>query len=144
MKKSIILPAVLMPLITSAAFCLYRDAIDWSLLYALLPTALMSLGIPAAAKAVANGSKCSVYTYMTLMTMPFVLVCACSLFGIMPLATIAVFLTLPVAIGCSRTLYKTLEDCVSAIIHDLPARTATLSLLFCILLTLSLLTGKLI
>ncbi len=144
MKKSTIISAVLMPVLATAAFWLYEGCtISWSLLWAAVPALLMTAGILTGAKAVTNGTMNSVRCYITLVIAPFVMVGLCSMFGIMPLATIAVFLTLPVAIGCSRTMYKSLDGGAS-VISDLPARTATLQLMFSVLLSLAFIAGKFI
>lgn len=66
------------------------------------------------------------------MIFPFVWIAFFSIFGLMPLHTIIAFLTLPVAIGCAKTMLKAPEDI--NIIADLDVRTANLQLMFSLLL----------
>ncbi len=54
----------------------------------------------------------------------------------MPLWTIIVFLTLPVAIACERTMRKAVDGGV-VLIADLDVRTANVQLMFSLLLTLA-------
>ena len=61
--------------------------------------------------------------------------------GLMPLSTIAIFLTLPVAMGCSRTMMKSIKG-GAGIIADLDVRTANLQLIFSALLSLALVLDK--
>ncbi len=74
---------------------------------------------------------------------PFLWVAAFAMSGLLPLTTIIVFLTLPVAIGCSRTMFKLLDG-ATGLLADLPNRTTTLTLLFSLLLTVALLLGRFI
>ena len=61
----------------------------------------------------------------------------------MPLATIIIFLTLPVAIGCAKTMMTSIEG-GAGIIADLDVRTANLQLMFSVLLTTAFIVGKFI
>ena len=61
----------------------------------------------------------------------------------MPLTTIIVFLTLPVAIACAQTMKNSIEGGVG-VIADLDVRTANLQLIFSVLLTAAFIIGKFI
>ena len=74
---------------------------------------------------------------------PYAWIAVCSIAGLMPLSTIVIFLTLPVAMGCSRTMMKSING-GSDIIADLDVRTANLQLLFSALLSVALIVDKFI
>jgi hypothetical protein len=61
----------------------------------------------------------------------------------MPLTTIVIFLTVPVAIGCAKTMISYIEGGIG-LIADLDVRTANLQLMFSALLTIALVIGKFI
>lgn len=86
--------------------------------------------------AMSLGLKSSAVLYAFEMLFPFVWVAVCSLSGFMPLSTIMIFMTLPVAIGCAKTMMNSVEGGVQ-MIADLDVRTANLQLMFSVLLTLS-------
>lgn len=133
-------------------------AIDWSVLWIALPVGLITDGIlhsnntrdvltdkraGITTMAMSLGSKISAYLYGFEVIFPFIWVAACSIAGIMPLTTLAIFLTLPVAIACAQTMKNSTEGGAS-VIADLDVRTANLQLMFSILLTVSFIAGKFI
>lgn len=81
------------------------------------------------------GPKASSWFYAFEMVFPYVWVGVLSLLGILPVYTIIIFLTIPIAIGCAGTLVKAPQDIT--IIADLDVRTANLQLLFSLLLSIS-------
>ena len=89
------------------------------------------------------GSKFSAWLYGFEMMFPFVWVGVCSIIGIMPLSTIIIFLTVPVAIGCAKTMISSVEG-GTGLIADLDVRTANLQLMFSALLTVAFVVGKFI
>ncbi len=130
-------------------------AIDWSVLWIALPVVCITDGVlhsnntrdvhtdkraGITTMAAGFGRTFSIWYYVVLMALPFVWVGVCSLFGIMPLTTIAVFLTLPVAIGCARTM-QNFKDGDIRVIADLDVRTANLQLMFSPLLALAFVIG---
>ena len=84
--------------------------------------------------AMSLGVKSSAVLYGFEMIFPFVWVGICSIAGFMPLTTIVIFMTLPVAIGCAKTMMNSVEG-GTHMIADLDVRTANLQLLFSLLLT---------
>lgn len=131
--------------------------VDWSVLWIALPVGLITDGIlhsnntrdmvpdkRAEIKTLAMGLgvKASAVMYGFEVLFPFVWIAVCSILGIMPLSTIIIFLTLPVALGCSQTMMKSING-GSSIIADLDVRTANLQLMFSVLLSAALIVSKL-
>ena len=131
-------------------------AIDWSVLWIALPVGLITDGIlhsnntrdvitdkraGITTMAMGLGSKFSAWLYGFEVIFPYVWVGACSIIGIMPLATIMVFLTLPVAIASAQAMKHSLTA-GPGIIADLDIKTANLQLLFSVLLTIALVIGR--
>lgn len=133
-------------------------AIDWSVLLVALPVGLITDGIlhsnntrdmvtdkRAAIKTMAMGlgKKVSAMLYGFEMLFPFVWVGVLSLLGHMPYGTVIIFLTLPIAIGCAKTMKNSVTG-GPALIGDLDVRTANLQLLFSTLLTISFVVSRLV
>ena len=133
-------------------------AIDWSVMLIALPVGLITDGIlhsnntrdtmtdrRAGIKTMAMGlgHKASAILYGFEVIFPFVWIGALSIVGLLPLTTIAIFLTLAVAIGCAKTMMHSLEG-GSGVIADLDVRTANLQLMFSALLTLAFIVAKFI
>ena len=131
--------------------------VDWSVLWIAVPVGLITDGIlhsnntrdmvpdkRAEIKTLAMGlgKKASAVMYGFEVLFPFVWIAVCSILGIMPLSTIVIFLTLPVAMGCSQTMMKSVKGGMS-IIADLDVRTANLQLMFSVLLSAALIASKL-
>lgn len=131
--------------------------VDWGVLWIALPVGLITDGIlhsnntrdmvpdkRAEIKTLAMGlgAKASAIMYGFEVLFPFAWIAVCSIMGIMPLSTIVIFLTLPVAMGCSQTMMKSVKSGCS-IIADLDVRTANLQLMFSVLLSAALIASKL-
>ena len=131
-------------------------AVDWNVLWIALPVGLITDGIlhsnntrdvitdkraGITTMAMSLGSKFSAWLYGFEVIFPYVWVGACSIIGIMPLATILVFLTLPVAIASAQAMKHSLTA-GPGIIADLDVKTANLQLLFSVLLTIALVIGR--
>lgn len=93
--------------------------------------------------AMSLGVKSSAVLYGFEMIFPFIWVGVCSICGFMPLATIIIFMTLPVAIGCAKTMMNSVEGGLH-MIADLDVRTANLQLMFSLLLTVSFVIARFI
>ncbi len=132
--------------------------IDWSVLLIAVPVGLITDGIlhsnntrdmetdkraEIRTMAMGLGKKLSALLYGFEMLFPFAWVAVLSILGYMPCGTVAVFLTLPVAIGCAKTMKNATEG-GSALIGDLDVRTANLQLMFSVLLTLSFVISRLL
>ena len=93
--------------------------------------------------AMSLGVKSSAVLYGFEMIFPFVWVGICSIAGFMPLTTIVIFMTLPVAIGCAKTMMNSVEG-GTHMIADLDVRTANLQLLFSLLLAAAFVIARFI
>lgn len=124
--------------------------IDWSVLIIALPVGLITDGIlhsnntrdmvtdrraGISTMAMMLGTKASSWLYGFEMIFPYVWIGVLSIAGILPVYTIIIFLTIPVAIGCAKTMIATGAD--AKIIADLDVRTANLQLMFSVLLTIA-------
>lgn len=130
MKKSILI-ALLMPVVVAVAFLYWKGSMDrWitDLCISVLPVALMTAGIFV--------KKSAPKRYGFEMLAPFVWVGVFSIAGIMPLATIIAFMTLPIAIACAQTMKKISEG-AHHLFSDLDERTARLQIMFSSLLAVS-------
>jgi 1,4-dihydroxy-2-naphthoate octaprenyltransferase len=77
------------------------------------------------------------------MIFPFVWIAVLSMIGMLPYTTVFIFLTLPIAVACSKTMVNSVEGGVH-LIGDIDVRTANLQLLFSLMLTVGLIAGKFI
>ena len=133
-------------------------AIDWSVLWVALPVGLITDGIlhsnntrdmvtdrraGITTMAMGMGLKASSWLFSFEMIFPYVWVAVLSMIGVRPVYTVAIFMTLPVAIGNARTMSKSVEAGVH-LIADLDVKTANLQLFFSVLLTLSFVVAKFI
>lgn len=133
-------------------------AIDWTVLFIALPVGLITDGIlhsnntrdtehdsRAGIKTMAMGlgAKVSAWIYGFEMVFPFIWIAVLSMIGMLPYTTVFIFLTLPIAVACAKTMLNSVEGGVH-LIGDLDVRTANLQLLFSLLLTIGLVVGKFI
>lgn len=132
--------------------------IDWNVLLVALPVGLITDGIlhsnnsrdvvtdrraGITTMAMSMGPEKSVWLFGFEMLFPYIWVAALSMAGLLPLHTVVIFLTLPIAIGNARTMSKSLRA-GSEIIADLDVRTANLQLLFSVLLAAAFFASKFI
>jgi 1,4-dihydroxy-2-naphthoate octaprenyltransferase len=133
-------------------------AIDWNVLFVALPVGLITDGIlhsnnsrdvvidrraGISTMAMSMGAEQSVWLFGFEMLFPYVWVAALSMAGLLPVYTVFIFLTLPIAIGNARTMAKSLKAGVE-MIADLDVKTANLQLMFSVLLTAALVAAKFI
>lgn len=131
-------------------------AIDWSVLVIALPVGLITDGIlhcnntrdmltdrRAGIKTMAMGlgTKFSAWLYGFEMIFPYVWIGVCSIIGILPIYTVLVFLTIPVALACASTMKKSVGQ-GTLLLADLDVRTANLQLMFSVLLSIAFILGK--
>ena len=124
-------------------------AIDWNVLWIALPVGLITDGIlhsnntrdimtdrRAGIKTMAMnlGPKASAWIYVCEVLFPFLWVAVCTLAGVLPFATIIMFMALPVAIACAKTMKNSIKG-GPVLIADLDVRTANLQLAFSFLLS---------
>ena len=133
-------------------------AIDWNVLFVALPVGLITDGIlhsnnsrdvmtdrraGITTMAMSMGPKMAVLLYGVEMYFPYAWIAVLSIAGLLPIYTVFIFLTLPVAIGNARTMAKSLKAGVE-MIADLDVKTANLQLMFSVLLTAALVVAKFI
>lgn len=133
-------------------------SVDWSVLWIALPVGLITDGIlhsnntrdmvpdkraDIKTMAMGLGTKVSAWLYGFEVIFPFIWIAVCSIIGIMPFYTVFIFLTIPVALGCARTMIKAAKT-ESDIIADLDVRTANLQLMFSLILALTFIVSKFI
>ena len=133
-------------------------SVDWSVLLIALPVGLITDGIlhsnntrdmvpdkraDIKTMAMGLGTKVSAWLYGFEVIFPFIWIAVCSIIGIMPFYTVFIFLTIPVALGCARTMIKATKT-GSDIIADLDVRTANLQLMFSLILALTFIVSKFI
>lgn len=133
-------------------------AIDWNVLFVALPVGLITDGIlhsnnsrdvvtdrraGISTMAMSMGAEKSAWLFGFEMLFPYVWVAALSMAGLLPVYTVFIYLTLPIAIGNARTMAKSLKAGVE-MIADLDVKTANLQLMFSVLLTAALVAAKFI
>ena len=133
-------------------------AIDWNVLFVALPVGLITDGIlhsnnsrdvvtdrraGISTMAMSMGAEKSAWLFGFEMLFPYVWVAALSMAGLLPVYSVFIFLTLPIAIGNARTMAKSLKAGVE-MIADLDVKTANLQLMFSVLLTAALVAAKFI
>lgn len=131
-------------------------AIDWSVLWIALPVGLITDGIlhsnntrdmatdkraDIKTMAMGLGTKASALLYGFEMIFPYVWVGVLSMIGILPMTTVFIFLTMPVAIGCAKTMNNSVTG-GTGMIADLDVRTANLQLMFSVILTATLIVAR--
>ena len=111
--------------------------ICWSVLAAIIPVGLIASGITHGKNKLAAQS----YAFEIMVTYAYLAVC--SIIGIFPIATVIVFMTIPVALGCSKTMMNSIEG-GAHLTKDLGARTANLLHLFSALLAVAFAVARFI
>jgi len=134
-------------------------AIDWNVLLIALPVGLITDGIlhcnntrdiatdkRAGINTMAMwlGTKAAARLYAFEMVFPYIWVGICSIIGLLPLHTIIIFLTLPIALACASTMKKSIGQETSMLLSDLDVRTANLQMMFSVLLSISFVVARFI
>ena len=104
--------------------------VNWDVLLAIFPVGLIASGITHGKNKVAAQS----YAFEILVS--YVYLAILSIIGVFPTATIIVFMTVPVAIGCSKTMINSIEG-GAHLTRDMGARTANLLHIFTTLLAVA-------
>lgn len=133
-------------------------AIDWNTLLVALPVGLITDGIlhsnntrdissdkraNITTMAMSLGTKASAGLYVAEMLFPYIWIGICSMIGLMPIHTVVIFLTLPIAIACAKTMSNSVKG-GAHMIADLDVRTATLQMQFSILLSAAFVVARLL
>lgn len=134
-------------------------AIDWNVLLIALPVGLITDGIlhcnntrdiatdkRAGINTMAMwlGTKAAARLYAFEMVFPYIWVGVCSIAGLLPLYTIIIFLTLPIALACASTMKKSVGQETPMLLADLDVRTANLQMMFSVLLSISFVVARFI
>ena len=134
-------------------------AIDWNVFLIALPVGLITDGIlhcnntrdiatdkRAGINTMAMwlGTKAAARLYAFEMVFPYIWVGICSIIGLLPLHTIIIFLTLPIALACASTMKKSIGQETSMLLGDLDVRTANLQMMFSVLLSISFVVARFI
>ena len=109
----------------------------WEILIAVAPVGLIASGITH------GKNKMAAYSYAFEIMASFIYVTTWTFIGLFPMTTIMVFLTIPIAVGCSKTIINSIEG-GAHLTKDLGARTANLLHLFSILLALAFIGAMLL
>ena len=134
-------------------------SIDWNVLLIALPVGLITDGIlhcnntrdiatdkRAGINTMAMwlGTKAAARLYVFEMVFPYIWVGVCSIAGLLPLHTIIIFLTLPIALACASTMKKSIGQETPMLLGDLDVRTANLQMMFSVLLSISFVVARFI
>ncbi|MCL2872209.1 MAG: prenyltransferase [Betaproteobacteria bacterium] len=137
------------PLISLGVFYVMTGALDWRIIALSLPIAFITVNILHAnntrdiahdkrahikTSAMLLGIRASVFKYKLLLILSYLLIAALVVAGILPWATLCVFLTLPLAVGNCRIMARAREEQPENI-RDLDVKTAQLQLTFSVLLS---------
>ena len=117
--------------VATATSFIATKAFHWEVLLAIVPVGLLSSGITH------GHGKVAAYSYAFEIMSTYAYVAIMTFVGIFPTTTIMVFLTIAIAIGCSKTIVNSIEG-GAHLTRDLGARTANLIHLFSILFATAL------
>lgn len=121
-------------LVATATSFIATKTFHWEILLAALPTGLIASGITH------GHGKVAAYSYAFEIMSTYAYVAVLTFIGIFPMTSIMVFLTIAIAIGCSKTIVNSIEG-GAHLTRDLGARTANLLHLFSILFAVALLVA---
>ena len=126
-----------------AAAYVGTNKLIWEILWVVGPISLISAGILRAkyARDAKNPTKITAFMYGVEVILPLAFVGICSMIGILPLHTIIIFLTLPVAVALYRTMQRGVKEGAGPLI-DLDTRTVNYLLIISTLLTASIVAAK--
>lgn len=152
MKKNLII-AVLMPVLVVLSY-LYMVGfqIEWRALVSLiLMVGLISIAIRRAgntykmmAQVLRDTApyRSSASMYIAEIALPYIVLLIFTFGGFYPYSTIIVFLSLPVAIACTKTMKNAIKG-GPAMIADLDDRTANLQTIFSVLFSVAFIVSRL-
>ena len=118
-------------------------SLAWDTLWASGPVSLISAGILRAknARDIKTPTRCTSHTYGAEVLLPMIVIGICSIIGILPMHTIIVFMTSPIAVALHRTMKRGVKEGVGPLV-DLDTRTVNYLLIISTLLTVSLVAAK--
>ena len=117
----------------------------WNTLWIAAPMGLVSVGILRAktARDIHTPSKCTSFMYGLEVILPLAVVGICSIIGIMPMHTIILFMTIPVAVALHRTMKRGVREGAGPLV-DLDTRTVNFLLVVSALLTVAFVAARFI
>lgn len=133
-------------------------AIDWSILLVALPVGLITDGILHSNNtrdiihdkragirtfAMGIGPKAAAWFFTFELLFPYLWIGVLSMAGILPVHTIIIFMTIPIALACAKTLRDSVGGGIE-LIADIDVRTANLQLLFSLLLSAAFVAARFI
>ena len=124
-------------IVATATSFIATKAFHPEILLATLPVGLISSGITH------GHGKVAAYSYAFEIMSTYAYVAVLTFIGIFPMTSIMVFLTIAIAIGCSKTIVNSIEG-GAHLTRDLGARTANLLHLFSILLAVAFIASTLL
>ena len=115
----------------------------WEVLWAAGPISLISAGILRAknARDIQSPTACTTWMYGAEVLLPMTVIGVCSIIGILPMHTIIVFMTTPIAVALYRTMKRGVKEGAGPLV-DLDTRTVNFLLIISSLLTVSLVAAK--
>lgn len=111
--------------------------IHWDILSAIAPIGLIAAGITH------GNTKVAAQAYAVEIMTPYAYFAVGSIIGVFPIATIIIFMTIAIALGCSKTMKNSTEN-AAHLRKDMGARTANLLHLFAGLLTVAFAVARFI
>lgn len=111
--------------------------ICWEVVLAIVPTGLIAAGITH------GKNRIAAYAYGVEIMATYLYVTVLSFLEIFPMTTVIIYLTVPIAFGCTKTMINSIEG-GAHLTKDMGARTANLLHLFTGLLALAFVADKLI
>lgn len=120
-------------------------AFVWEALWAVVPISLISAGILRAknARDIQAPTRCTARIYGFEVLLPMVIAGVCSMAGILPMHTIILFMTSPVAVALFRTMKRGVKEGPRPVV-DLDTRTVNFLLTFSTLMIAALASAKFI
>lgn len=120
-------------------------AVVWKALWAVAPISLISAGILRAknARDIQAPTRCTAQLYGLEVLLPMTVAGICSMIGILPMHTIILFMTSPVAVALFRTMKRGVKEGPRPVV-DLDTRTVNFLLTFSTLMIAALASARFI
>ena len=126
----------------AAAYCA-TGALIWNILWVAGPISLISAGILRAknARDIQAPTRCTSLMYSMEVVFPMIFIGIVSIIGILPMHTIILFMTTPIAVALARTMKRGVKEGAGPLV-DLDTITVNFLLIISSLLTASLVAAK--
>lgn len=130
-----------MSAVAAAAFLFWKGFGIISILTIVLPLGVFMRALYRSSNVGSEVPMSFARLYAFEVFFPFVWVAILSMAGIMPIATIIIFIALPIAIACAQTVRNSVEG-GSQMLADLYSRTANLHRIYTVLLTVAFIAAR--